>query len=240
LSQLAPAYPLEFAVLQQACAGKTTPCPASWTLVAAEGDSASSAITCSANPVESWLQQAQHMMPPQIHGQGDGVAALLPETPAAVPAAVALGGSASSGNSGGGGSGQLYSLSSGAVNCTAGGGDAPAPAPPSSTAAAGGRIVLPDVQLQVVCGDVTGVLHVARAKIVMHTGTPDQREVSPTEFERLGGKSSTKKWKQSILIVEDGAPIDVYDHESVLAVTLLCKQCIVFFHGTCHALEVYW
>jgi hypothetical protein len=32
-------------------------------------------------------------------------------------------------------------------------------------------------------------------------GTPHEREVSATEFERLGGRGATKKWRQSIRLV---------------------------------------
>jgi hypothetical protein len=68
------------------------------------------------------------------------------------------------------------------------------------------KVVLPAVNLRVMCGDLVGVLMVDKAKVVMHRGTPQQKEVSPTEFERLGGRSATKKWKQSIrLIADNGA-----------------------------------
>lgn len=41
------------------------------------------------------------------------------------------------------------------------------------------------------CGDVVGVLLTKRLVVRM----PGGREVSPTEFEREGGKGSSKKWK---------------------------------------------
>lgn len=64
---------------------------------------------------------------------------------------------------------------------------------------------LPEAYLKVACGDVVGTLLVHKAKIVMYEGTDREKEVSPTEFERLGGRSATKKWKQSIrLIADDG------------------------------------
>jgi SAND domain len=50
------------------------------------------------------------------------------------------------------------------------------------------------------------MLVVAKAKIVLDAGTVEEREVSPTEFERLGGRAATKKWKQSIRILNsDGS-----------------------------------
>ncbi|WIA31738.1 hypothetical protein OEZ86_002614 [Tetradesmus obliquus] len=50
-----------------------------------------------------------------------------------------------------------------------------------------------------------GTLLVHRARIVINEGSANPKEVSPTEFERLGGRSATKKWKQSIRLVnEDG------------------------------------
>lgn len=62
---------------------------------------------------------------------------------------------------------------------------------------------LPVVQLKVACGDQVGTLLVHKAKIIMFEGTPNEKEVSPTEFERLGGRSATKKWKQSIRLIDD-------------------------------------
>jgi hypothetical protein len=52
---------------------------------------------------------------------------------------------------------------------------------------------------------MVGTLLVHKARIRIYEGTDKEKEVSPTEFERLGGRSATKKWKQSIrLIGEDG------------------------------------
>jgi hypothetical protein len=52
---------------------------------------------------------------------------------------------------------------------------------------------------------MVGTLLVHKARIRINEGTDKEKEVSPTEFERLGGRSATKKWKQSIrLIGEDG------------------------------------
>lgn len=78
---------------------------------------------------------------------------------------------------------------------------------------------MPVAHLKVVCGHVSGVLMVHKARIAI-TGSSSgsgraqaaqqqqqgkEKEVSPTEFERLGGRAATKKWKQSIrLIGEDG------------------------------------
>jgi hypothetical protein len=67
----------------------------------------------------------------------------------------------------------------------------------------GSKPVLPKVSLRVACGDMIGTLLVHRARIVINEGTGDEKEVSPTEFERLGGRSATKKWKQSIRLVND-------------------------------------
>jgi hypothetical protein len=69
----------------------------------------------------------------------------------------------------------------------------------------GSKAVLPKAALKVACGDMIGTLLVHRARIVINEGTGNEKEVSPTEFERLGGRSATKKWKQSIRLVnEDG------------------------------------
>jgi hypothetical protein len=69
----------------------------------------------------------------------------------------------------------------------------------------GSKPVLPKASLKVACGDMIGTLLVHRARIVINEGTGNEKEVSPTEFERLGGRSATKKWKQSIRLVnEDG------------------------------------
>lgn len=72
-------------------------------------------------------------------------------------------------------------------------------------AAESGKYSLPVTHLKVACGDMVGTLLVHKARIRIYEGTDKEKEVSPTEFERLGGRSATKKWKQSIrLIGEDG------------------------------------
>lgn len=95
----------------------------------------------------------------------------------------------------------------------AGGGFNTSPANSSQTPAAAdeehgaesGKYSLPVANLKVACGDMVGTLMVHKARIRIYEGTEREKEVSPTEFERLGGRSATKKWKQSIrLIGEDG------------------------------------
>lgn len=46
-------------------------------------------------------------------------------------------------------------------------------------------------QVSMVCGRATGLLLIKRMVVRMADG----REISPTEFEREGGKGSSKKWK---------------------------------------------
>lgn len=65
----------------------------------------------------------------------------------------------------------------------------------------GGHPQLPRISLPVVCGPISGLLHVHKGKILVDIGTPQEREVSATEFERLGGRGATKKWRQSIRLV---------------------------------------
>jgi hypothetical protein len=57
----------------------------------------------------------------------------------------------------------------------------------------------------VVCGALTGVLLLPRRRILINAGTAGECEVSPTEFERLGGKGRAKKWWMSIR-TQDGTP----------------------------------
>eukprot|EP00775_Hariotina_reticulata_P002216 gene2216-2531_t len=66
-----------------------------------------------------------------------------------------------------------------------------------------GKLQMPNINLQVCCGDMVGVLLVAKSKIILNVGQANEKEVSPTEFERLGGRSATKKWKQSIKLIDD-------------------------------------
>jgi hypothetical protein len=80
------------------------------------------------------------------------------------------------------------------------------PAADEEHGAESGKYSLPVANLKVACGDMVGTLMVHKARIRIYEGTEREKEVSPTEFERLGGRSATKKWKQSIrLIGEDGA-----------------------------------
>ena len=51
-------------------------------------------------------------------------------------------------------------------------------------------------QVAVMCNAARGVYDTARQTVEMEGG----QRVSPTEFERLAGKSSSKKWKSSIRV----------------------------------------
>jgi len=58
------------------------------------------------------------------------------------------------------------------------------------------------VHISVECGTLTGVFLVPNPRVLIGVGTASEREVSPTEFERLGGKAASKKWRTSIRIQE--------------------------------------
>lgn len=64
-----------------------------------------------------------------------------------------------------------------------------------------------DVRVSVVCGAIKGVLLLPKRRIIINAGTKGAREVSPTEFERLGGKGSAKKWRLSIRLRSGGRHI---------------------------------
>lgn len=50
--------------------------------------------------------------------------------------------------------------------------------------------------VEVVCGTLRGTYDVAKTKILYLSHMGGIREATPTEFERLGGRQATKKWKQ--------------------------------------------
>jgi hypothetical protein len=54
-------------------------------------------------------------------------------------------------------------------------------------------------QISVTCGDLEGTLLLPKRRVVLNAGTADALEVSPTEFERLGGKGRVKKWRMSVM-----------------------------------------
>lgn len=55
------------------------------------------------------------------------------------------------------------------------------------------------VHVPVECGGKYGILLLPKGRILIADPGPEgMREVSPTEFERLGGKGAAKKWRQSI------------------------------------------
>lgn len=56
----------------------------------------------------------------------------------------------------------------------------------------------------VVCGSLEGLMLLPSLRIILDAGTPAAREVSPTEFERLGGRGSSKKWRRTVFVL-DGA-----------------------------------
>lgn len=59
----------------------------------------------------------------------------------------------------------------------------------------------------VACGPLEGVLHVARGCIEIISGGDVGATIPPTEFEKLGGRAASKKWKASIHVIEpDGTP----------------------------------
>lgn len=51
--------------------------------------------------------------------------------------------------------------------------------------------------VEVICGNLRGTYDVAKTKILYLSHTGGIREATPTEFERLGGRQATKKWKQA-------------------------------------------
>ncbi len=54
--------------------------------------------------------------------------------------------------------------------------------------------------VEVVCGNLRGTYDVAKAKVLYLSHLGGIREATPTEFERLGGRQATKKWKQASLV----------------------------------------
>ncbi|KAK9862504.1 hypothetical protein WJX84_009525 [Apatococcus fuscideae] len=60
---------------------------------------------------------------------------------------------------------------------------------------------LPD-KLAIMCGTARGTLLTKRARI-LHEGM----EISPTEFERVGGRATTKKWKTSVRLLEQDGQV---------------------------------
>lgn len=54
--------------------------------------------------------------------------------------------------------------------------------------------------VEVVCGNLRGTYDVAKAKVLYLSHLGGIREATPTEFERLGGRQATKKWKQASLL----------------------------------------
>jgi len=66
----------------------------------------------------------------------------------------------------------------------------------AATIAQGGAL---EAEVHVVCGDLRGVLLLPKRRILLNAGTLSALEVSPTEFERLGGKGRVKKWRMSVM-----------------------------------------
>ena len=62
---------------------------------------------------------------------------------------------------------------------------------------------VPPELIRVTCGTLRGTLlpgcRVREEKILC-----DGKEITPAEFERLGGRANTKKWKKSIHVVLEG------------------------------------
>ena len=54
-------------------------------------------------------------------------------------------------------------------------------------------------RVPVACGALRGVLLLPEMRIAVHSGTPAAALVSPTEFERLGGRGRVKKWRLSVM-----------------------------------------
>lgn len=55
--------------------------------------------------------------------------------------------------------------------------------------------------LEVVCGTLRGTFITATSRVLVKENGCLTREISPNEMERLGGRAQTKKWKQSIKLV---------------------------------------
>ena len=67
----------------------------------------------------------------------------------------------------------------------------------TNTATAAAQIDAQD-EVHVVCGDLQGVLLLPKRRVLLNAGSPSAFEISPTEFERLGGKGRVKKWRMSV------------------------------------------
>jgi SAND domain len=76
------------------------------------------------------------------------------------------------------------------------------------------------VQVGVVCGSLVGLLLTRRLVVRM----ADSREVSPTEFEREGGKGSSKKWKVRAVPQSIHQPAGGLAREARLACVLRCLK----------------
>jgi hypothetical protein len=73
-----------------------------------------------------------------------------------------------------------------------------APGPAAGTSPGSGEGQGVDVRVSIVCGGLPGVLLLPQMRVLVSVGARGLREVSPTEFERLGGKGAAKKWRQTI------------------------------------------
>jgi hypothetical protein len=79
--------------------------------------------------------------------------------------------------------------------------------------------------VRVVCGDQLGNFDVKRMCIIMD----GNKDVSPTEFERLAGKAASKKWKASIRV------------DKVRSLTSQCMSAMLLFvvtHGSRSSLVI--
>ncbi|KAI8471564.1 MAG: hypothetical protein J3K34DRAFT_520501, partial [Monoraphidium minutum] len=64
----------------------------------------------------------------------------------------------------------------------------------------------PAAALPVVCGGAGGLLLPLRLRVLVGGGPGGVAELTPTEFERLGGKAAHKRWRTSIRLAAGCGP----------------------------------
>ena len=61
--------------------------------------------------------------------------------------------------------------------------------------------------VRVVCGDAVGLLHPNSGRILVESGLAlppgCSRNLKPSEFERLAGRTATRKWRYSVRVLDE-------------------------------------
>ena len=83
--------------------------------------------------------------------------------------------------------------------------------------------------MRVVCGEAIGLLHPNSGRILVESGLalpPGSRNLKPSEFERLAGRTAARKWRYSVRVLDENGGVFCSQLERVGCEWHACRGCV--------------